>query len=118
MGKPGRPKGLPSFHRVQAAKEILANSAATLARDVLRASKVAAKRGNHAPAVWALEHIAALDSAGKEVRPVASGIDRQVVDGGSRMPVINIGWVVKTDTPALPTVEVLALPDSSDPSKS
>jgi hypothetical protein len=108
MGKPGRPRGMPTFHRVAKAKEILASKAAQLAKDVLKASRVASERGNHLPAVWALEHISVLGEDGKtELRPIAPGIDRQQLETGSRAPTINIGWVIGPAAPiaALPPAQ-------------
>jgi hypothetical protein len=111
MAKRGRPKGLPSFFRVSRAKELLASRAEQLAKDVLKASKVASARGNHMPAVWALEHISVVDEAGKELRPIAPGIDRQQVEAGSRAPTINIGWVIAPGPQqALPVAPQQALP--------
>ena len=117
-GKPrGRPPGLPAFARVARAREALANSAEEMVKLVKVAAKVAARKGNHAPAVWALEHIAAKDGEGKLVRPLESSVDRQVIDSGSRAPTINIGWIAapgSAQAPALPIIDVKALPPHTE----
>jgi hypothetical protein len=69
---------------------------------VEKAAKVAAEKGNHAPATWMLEHMSATDEQGKEIRPIAPGIDRQQIEAGSKAPTINIGWIA----PSAPRVEV------------
>lgn len=84
------------------AREALQKHADTAARLMVQAAKVQAKRGGHTAAAWILEHTAAVDEQGKEIRPIAPGIDRQQLESGSRAPTINIGWIA----PAPPRVEV------------
>jgi hypothetical protein len=110
-GRPtGRPKNRPSWHRVQAAKALLQQHAEDYVRIHKTAAVNAAKRGNSTPAEWALGHISAVDESGKDVRPIASGIDRQEVSQGSRGPTINIGWVQPASLPVSPIIDVKALP--------
>ena len=95
---PGRPPGYPAFSRVARAREALRQSAGEYVKLHKTAAKIAASKGNSAPAEWALEHISEIED-GKEIRPIASGIDRQTIEAGSRAPTINIGWVIGPDTP-------------------
>lgn len=90
---PGRPKGMPAFARLVRTREALQKKADTYVKLHEKAAKVAASKGNSAPAEWALSHIAAVDEQGKEVRPIASGIDRQQIEKGNGAPVINIGFL-------------------------
>jgi hypothetical protein len=109
-GKPrGRPPGQPAFARVVKAREKLAQQADE-AIDILKtAAKVAAAKGQHGPVAWMLEHMSAVDTDGKEVRPIASGIDRQAVESGPKGLTVNVGWIAR-DTPALAPIEVKTLP--------
>lgn len=106
---PGRPKNQPPWARIERAKKALADKAEAAVKILETAAKVAASKGNHAPVAWMLEHMSAVDSEGKEVRPISSGIDRQSIEGGSRGTTINVGWVSST-SPALPAVTVRELP--------
>jgi hypothetical protein len=116
-GKPGR----PSFVNVQRAREALQARAQKYVDLHAKAAEKAASRGNANPAQWALEHISALDADGQEIRVVSSGVDRQVIDVGSRAPTINIGWVgspgaLQEPTERIIDVSPLALPEPIDPS--
>jgi hypothetical protein len=111
----GRPPGVPVFARVERARDALAKKAELAVELVAQAATVAAKRGNHTGAAWMLEHIVAKNADGKEIRPIGGGVDRQQIEAGSRAPTINIGWVVGApDRPALPVVDVKALPVHED----
>lgn len=114
---PGRPKGVTAWTKVERARELLAQSAVSAVQNLKTAAKVAAKKGNHAPSAYILEHIAVMSDEGKEVRPLASGIDRQSIDSGPRMPVINIGWIGSAPQPTTalePVIDVKALPETTD----
>ena len=116
-GKPrGRPKGLARWIHVERAREALEAQAVTAVKLLGEAAKVAAKRGNHAPSAYILEHIAVMNEEGKEIRPIASGIDRQqAADTGSKGLTVNVGWITPTPAPSdLPVIDVRALPESTD----
>lgn len=114
---PGRPKGVPSWARVERAREALARKADEAVALVAQAAKVAAKKGNHAGAAWMLEHMVVKNAEGKDVRPIGSGVDRQVVESGSRAPTINIGWIQPgAPVASLPVIDVRALPAHEDES--
>jgi hypothetical protein len=107
---------------VERARAILQSKAEHYVALHAKAAEVAARRGNSNPAQWALEHISALDADGKEIRVVSSGVDRQVIDVGSRAPTINIGWVgspgaLQEPTERIIDVSPLALPEPVDPSE-
>ena len=117
--KPGRPlKG-----RLERARELLNAKASVAVELVTQAATVAAKRGNHSAAAWMLEHMSETVD-GKESRPIAGGIDRTVIESGSRAPTINIGWVAAPGALQAPTVQVvdvtpvepLALPEGDESS--
>ncbi len=105
---------MPVYARVTRAREALAAKAEAAVELMHHAATIAADKGNHAPTAWMLEHMSATDPKGNEVRPIASGIDRQALQDGPRGPTINIGWVTAAPQPALPTVTVKALPESSE----
>jgi len=115
--KIGRPIGAT----VQRAREVLQQHAARAAELVLEAAEVGAKRGNYNAAAWMLEHTSQTID-GKEIRPIASGIDRQAIDSGNRAPTINIGWIGAPGGILEPTndriidVSPLALPEPIDSS--
>jgi hypothetical protein len=113
--------GRPHLGTVQRAREALQAKAEMYVELHAKAAQKAAQRGNSNPAQWALEHISALDSDGKEIRVVSSGVDRQVIEGGNRAPTINIGWIgspggAKSSTERIIDVSPLALPEPIDPS--
>jgi hypothetical protein len=90
--KPGRPKGSTPFGRVIRARQRLAKEADYLASLIVKAAEVAAAKGKHGPAAWALEHVAVADAqTGEEMRPIAPSIDRQRIDSGVTAPRIQIG---------------------------
>lgn len=105
--KRGRPPGRPSFERVERAREALQKHAETAAKLVVDAAKVAAKKGNHAPAAWVLEHVSAVNAEGKEIRPIASGIDRQQIEKGGGIQIL-LGSAYSQ--PPIATREVSELP--------
>lgn len=120
--KQGRPPGRPAFFRVQQARERLQQASTLAVKELKTAMKVAAKKGNHAPAAWILEHSAAIDDQGKEVRPIAPSIDRQQIERGNGVSV-NIGFITaptapklstQAPSPHLPAVEVLPLPEHEE----
>jgi hypothetical protein len=94
---------------VQQAREILQANAHQFAKHLLTASKVSAKKGFHGPAEFALSHLSATDESGKEIRPLASGIDKQVEQKGSGAPIINIGFLTAPNAPKalLPEAQVI-----------
>lgn len=82
-GRPtGRPPGTPAFVRVERAKLALQKKAELYVQIHEKAAKVAASKGNSAPAEWALSHITALDGEGKEQRVVSPSVDRQQIESG------------------------------------
>jgi len=93
-------EGLPEkalrsrWRKVMRARELLATNAVGFVRDVKAASRVAASKGNHAPAAWALEHLVGTDDDGHEVRPIAASIDRPSASAGAALPAVNIGFVI------------------------
>lgn len=109
---PGRPKGSTAFQRVQRAKELLAESSEFAVRCVKKAAKVAAARGESAPAEFLLKH-AAIEEGGKVIRPIATSVDK-LEDGGSRAPTINIGWIARPELPPAQVIDVKALPAPED----
>lgn len=114
----GKPPGTKAFQSVMRAKEILAQSAPLAARLMKTAARVAAAKGDSAPAEFLLKHVSAQDDKGRTVRPLATSVDKLEGDSGPRMPVINIGWINGTaPTPsALPgtVIDVPLLPEHSD----
>lgn len=111
----GRPKGRTAFQSVVKAREILAQSSVMAARLISKAAKVAAARGDSAPAEFLLKHTGAQDDKGKMVRPLVTSVDKLESDTGPRMPTINIGWIPQQ--PALAPAQVIdvrALPAHDD----
>ena len=112
---PGRPKGSRAFDRVTRARELLAESSTVAARLVVKAAKVAAEKGDSAPAEFLLKHTGTQDEKGKVIRPLLTNVDR-MENEDRRMPTIQIGWL----TPAAPSVNVIdvepvaALPEHRD----
>jgi hypothetical protein len=96
MAKHNYPKsrkiGRPIGSTVLRAREALQAHAAEAAGLVVEAARVSAKRGNYTAAAWVLEHTSAIVD-GKEIRPIASGIDRQTVDTSNRALTVNVGWI-------------------------
>ena len=90
---------MPAFARVVRAREALQKEAESAVKLVKKAAAVAAKKGNHAPAAWMLEHTVAVNDEGKEIRPISSGIDRQQIEKGNGAPVINIGFLQAPNAP-------------------
>ncbi len=125
LDKPKRRRNRPIGSTVQRAREALQAHAAEAAKLVVEAARVSAKRGNYTAAAWLLEHTSETTADGKEIRPIAAGIDRQQVEGGQRGLTVNVGWVgapgaLQADngpiidiTPVAP----LALPTSDDESE-
>lgn len=109
---PGRPKGRTAFQSVMKAREILAQSSVLAARMITKAAKVAAAKGDSAPAEFLLKHVGANDEKGKLARPLQTSVDKLEGEGGSRMPTINIGWIGPGPTRSAlpPVIDVLALP--------
>lgn len=101
-----RKRNRPLSANVERARQALLKHAETAAELVVEAAKVQAKRGGHTAAAWILEHTAEVDSQGKEIRPIAAGIDRQAVDSGNRLPTINIGFI----TPTAPALQISSEP--------
>lgn len=108
----GRPKGRTAFQSVMKAREILAQSSVMAARMISKAARVAAEKGDSAPAEFLLKHVGANDEKGKLARPLQTSVDKLEGEGGSRMPTINIGWIGSAPAVnALPgVIDVLALP--------
>lgn len=111
----GRPKGSTAFQRVQRAKEILAQSAPIAARLITKAAKIAALKGDSAPAEFLLKHVGAQDDQGKLVRPVITSVDKLEGEGSSRLPTINIGWIPAGRSPAAlpPAVDAEVISEST-----
>lgn len=103
----GRPKGSTALQRVQRARELMAQSSELAVRCLRRAAKVAAEKGDSAPAEFLLKHIA-VDEHGKLVRPVAVSVDKAEGGSVSKVPTINIGWAVNAapGQPALPPASI------------
>jgi hypothetical protein len=83
-------------------------------RSAIRGAKLAAKQGKIEPAIELLKHTAAFDDAGKERRPMAGSVDRQVAQTGSGAPIIQIGIGLGKDFDALiarqqPAIEASAI---------
>jgi hypothetical protein len=106
-----RPKGLPAFARVTRAREALSKEAESYVKIRKETAKVAATKGNSAPAEWALTHIAAVDDLGKKQRVVASSVDRRQLEpkGSGVQILIGGGWggqqpamAARRDVPQLP----------------
>ncbi len=87
-----RKVGRPIGSTVLRAREALQAHAAEAAKLVVEAARVSAKRGNYTAAAWLLEHTSETVD-GKEIRPIAPGIDRQQIESGSRGLTVNVGWV-------------------------
>lgn len=102
-----------AFQSVVKAREILAQSSVLAARMIGKAAKVAASKGDSAPAEFLLKHVAALDDQGKTVRPLATSVDKLETEAGSRAPVINIGWITAAPAPAaaLPYIDAKLITD-------
>lgn len=92
--KGGRPKGLPSFSRVDKARDLLASKAEKIVKDLMVASEVASKKGDSRPAEFILTHITVTDDQGKEHRPLSSSIDKQLAESGPSGPTIQIGFLL------------------------
>ena len=121
MAKHNYPKnrkvGRPIGATVERARAALQSRALEYVELHAQAAAIAAKRGNSNPAQWALQHIAAVDDRGKEIRPIGADIDRTVIEGGNRAPTINIGWISAPGSLPEPTAGIvdvtpLALPES------
>lgn len=115
----GRPPGSKAFQSVMRAKELLAESSVLAVKMIRKAGKVAAEKGDSAPAEFLLKHASATDAQGKTVRPVSTSVDKLEGEGGSRMPTINIGWIggnAPAVAPALPghVIDVRALPEHTE----
>jgi hypothetical protein len=107
----GRPVGSKAFQSVMRAKELMAESSTLAVRLIKKAAAVAAAKGDSAPAEFLLKHTSAQDEKGKQIRPVATSVDKLEGDSGSRMPTINIGWIAApAPVPAFPIIDVKALP--------
>lgn len=112
----GRPPGRTAFQSVMKAREILAQSSVLAARLITKAARVAASRGDSAPAEFLLKHTGAKDEKGKNVRPVQTSVDRLESDGGSKMPLIQIGWIGGPPAvhSSLPIIDTKALPEHQE----
>ena len=110
---PGRPKGIKAFHKVREARELLAQSAVFAVKKIKTAAKVAAEKGDSAPAEFLLKHASAVDEQGKLIRPIESSVDK-ISDGVSNAPTINIGWISPREPVQIPAIEVQSLPAHID----
>lgn len=112
----GRPAGSKAFQSVKRARELMAESSTLAVKLIKTAARVAASKGDSAPAEFLLKHTSVQDEKGKTVRPIATSVDKLEGDGGNRMPTINIGWIsgAAPTPPAFPIIDVKALPEHSE----
>lgn len=107
---PGRPRGATAFQRVTQARELLAKSSVMAVKCLQKASKIAAAKGDSAPAEFLLKHVGAQDDKGKTVRPLHTSVDKVDGGGASRAPTINIGWIQPAPTLPADIIDVLPEP--------
>jgi hypothetical protein len=114
-GNPGKPK--PRWKKVEEARNLLISKSKQIAQDLVTASEVAAKKGDSRPAEFILTHITTTDDQGKEVRPLASSIDKQIEGHRSSGPTIQIGVLLPGMN--MPTgVRVINVTPTPSPSES
>jgi hypothetical protein len=106
--------------KVERARSYLEGKTQLAAKMLIKAMKVQAARGDTDAARWLLEHAATVDPQGREVRPVAIGVDRPAALPAAQAPRVQIAIglgadfarVCGTQLNAAPTVQ--ALPASTE----
>lgn len=103
--------------RLERAREALQKETRNAVKLVVRAAEKAAEKGDAGPAQWILEHTAATDQDGNEIRPIAPSIDRKQLEAGDSQPRILIGVQIgglKAQNALESTVSALTV-DRQDP---